>query len=131
MEHQPDFQEQKSLVQEVIEDAGHLCIVLPKFHCELNFIEFFWGAVKQYFLQVWCCHRYRIPAPVLHPMPIALPSVELATIQRWEHRMHRWMDTYHEGLDTQEAQAKVKTFSFTKYKSHRCVPETLACTFDT
>jgi hypothetical protein len=45
---QPDFQEQKSLVQEVIEDAGHLCIFLPKFHCELNFIEFFWGAVKKY-----------------------------------------------------------------------------------
>jgi hypothetical protein len=38
---QPDFQQQKSLVQEVIEAAGHLCILLPKFHCELNFIEFF------------------------------------------------------------------------------------------
>ena len=33
--------EQKSSVQEVIEAAGHLCIFLPKFHCELNFIEFF------------------------------------------------------------------------------------------
>ena len=45
---QPDFKAQCSLVQEVIEAAGHLCIVLPKFHCELNFIEFFWGAVKKY-----------------------------------------------------------------------------------
>ncbi len=36
------------LVQEVIEAAGHLCIFLPKFHCELNFIEFFWGWVKRY-----------------------------------------------------------------------------------
>jgi len=45
---QPDFQEQKSLVQEVIEAARHLCIFLPKFHCEFNFIEFFWGAVKKY-----------------------------------------------------------------------------------
>jgi hypothetical protein len=45
---QPDFQEQKSLVQETIEAAGHLCIFLLKFHCELNFIEFFWGAVKRY-----------------------------------------------------------------------------------
>ena len=33
-------QQQKSLVQEVIKVAGHLCIFLPKFHCELNFIEF-------------------------------------------------------------------------------------------
>ena len=38
---QPDFQEQKSLVQEVIKAAGHLYIFLPKFHCEPNFIEFF------------------------------------------------------------------------------------------
>ncbi|KIJ46076.1 hypothetical protein M422DRAFT_165741, partial [Sphaerobolus stellatus SS14] len=45
---QLDFQEQKSLVQEVIEEVGHLCIFLPKFHCELNFIEFFWGAVKRH-----------------------------------------------------------------------------------
>ena len=36
---QPDSQ--KSLVQEVIEDASHLCIFLPKYHCKLNFIEFF------------------------------------------------------------------------------------------
>ena len=40
---QPDFKEQCSLVQEVIKAAGHLCIFLPKFHCELNFIEFFLG----------------------------------------------------------------------------------------
>ena len=48
MENQPDFLNQKSLIQEVIEAAGHLCIVLPKFHCKLNFIEFFWDSVKYY-----------------------------------------------------------------------------------
>ncbi|KAF8222531.1 hypothetical protein L208DRAFT_1322263, partial [Tricholoma matsutake] len=44
---QPNFQEQRSLVQEVIKTAGHTCIFLPKFHCELNFIEFLRGAVKR------------------------------------------------------------------------------------
>ena len=48
LELQPDFQEQHSLVREVIKAAGHLCIFLPRFHCELNFIEYFWGAVKKY-----------------------------------------------------------------------------------
>ena len=48
LELQPDFCDQKSLVQEVIEITGHLCIFLPKFHCKLNFIEFFWGAVKKF-----------------------------------------------------------------------------------
>ena len=45
---QPDFQEQKSLVHDTIEAARHLCIMLPKYHCELDFIEFFWGAMKKY-----------------------------------------------------------------------------------
>ncbi|KAG1717310.1 hypothetical protein EDB19DRAFT_1840448 [Suillus lakei] len=43
LELQPDFQEQHSLIQEIIKNASHLCIFLPKFHCELNFIKFFWG----------------------------------------------------------------------------------------
>ncbi|KIJ42839.1 hypothetical protein M422DRAFT_142584, partial [Sphaerobolus stellatus SS14] len=34
LELQPDFKEQKSLVQEVIEECGHICIFLPKFHCD-------------------------------------------------------------------------------------------------
>ncbi|KDQ32363.1 hypothetical protein PLEOSDRAFT_23277, partial [Pleurotus ostreatus PC15] len=33
---QPDFMAQKSLVQEVIEAAGHHCIFLPKFHLTLS-----------------------------------------------------------------------------------------------
>jgi hypothetical protein len=48
LECQNDFKQQKSLVQETIEAAGHLCIFLPKFHCELNYIEFFWGVMKKY-----------------------------------------------------------------------------------
>ena len=48
LELQLHFQEQKSLVQEVIEVAGHLSIFLPKFYCKLNFIEFFLGVVKRY-----------------------------------------------------------------------------------
>ena len=39
---QPDFKAQCSLVQEVIENRGHLCIFLPKYHCEL-----FWDADLQ------------------------------------------------------------------------------------
>ncbi|KAH8923901.1 hypothetical protein BT69DRAFT_1296804 [Atractiella rhizophila] len=39
---QPDFQEQKLLVQEILEWKGHKAIFLPKFHSKLNFIVFFW-----------------------------------------------------------------------------------------
>ena len=73
LELQPDFKEQKSLVQEVIEECGHICIFLPKFHCELNFIEFFWGAVKKY-LRENCDYTYKT---LQENMPTALASASL------------------------------------------------------
>src|SRR3984957_11722644 len=111
MQWQPDFQEEKSLVQETIEAAGHLCIMLPKFHCELNFIEFFWGAVKKYLRQN-CDYTF---STLQANLPDALASVHLNTICRWEHRMVRWMDAYHSGLGAKDAQTKVKQFSSRQY----------------
>jgi len=32
LDFQPDFKQQESFVQEVIEAAGKLCVFLPKFH---------------------------------------------------------------------------------------------------
>jgi hypothetical protein len=43
---QPDFTDQKPQVQELVESRGHLCDFYPKYHCELNFIEQYWGAAK-------------------------------------------------------------------------------------
>ena len=46
---QSDFLNEKPLLQLVIEKAGHKCLFLPKFHCELNPIEMVWGQTK--------CHK--------------------------------------------------------------------------
>ena len=43
-----DSQAQKGSLQEGIEACGHLVLFYPKFHCELNFIEFFWDAAKRH-----------------------------------------------------------------------------------
>ena len=43
---QSDFIAQKSQLEEYITSCGHICDFYPKFHCELNFIEQYWGAVK-------------------------------------------------------------------------------------
>ena len=43
---QPDFYAQKSELEEHITLRGHICDFYPKFHCELRFIEQYWGAVK-------------------------------------------------------------------------------------
>ena len=45
--NQPDFHSQESEVEEYIKGRGHFVIYYPKFHCELNFIEQYWGAAKQ------------------------------------------------------------------------------------
>jgi hypothetical protein len=43
---QPDFVNQKSYLEEYITSRGHICDFYPKYHCELNFIEQYWGAAK-------------------------------------------------------------------------------------
>jgi hypothetical protein len=126
LEFQPDFKAQRSKVQEVIEEAGHLCIFLPKFHCELNFIEFFWGAVKPW-LRENCDYTFQT---LQENLPKAMEHVQLVTIRRWEHHMIRWMEAYQAGLTAKDAQFRVKQFSSKKYSSHRRVPETLARQFD-
>ena len=43
---QPDFVGQKSRLHDVVEARGHQVLFLPKFHCELNFIEMYWATTK-------------------------------------------------------------------------------------
>lgn len=43
---QSDFENQKSHLEEYITSRGHICDFYPKYHCELNFIEQYWGAAK-------------------------------------------------------------------------------------
>lgn len=43
---QSDFVNEKPLLQMVIEEAGHVCLFLPKFHCELNPIELLWSYIE-------------------------------------------------------------------------------------
>src|SRR5882672_10581993 len=39
LSQQDDFIDQESMLEMMIREQGHLCILLPKFHCELNPIE--------------------------------------------------------------------------------------------
>ncbi|KAF7343545.1 hypothetical protein MSAN_01975000 [Mycena sanguinolenta] len=126
LSHQPDFLEQKSLVQETIERLGHQCLFLPKYHCELNFIEFFWGAVKRY-LREHCDYTFE---GLRARMDDALRSVDLMTIRKWERRTYRWLDAYRQGLDCKDAQFQVRKFSSRQFKSHRRVGERMGQVMD-
>ena len=49
LEHQEDFhqiQQDKTALFKIIQEAGHLCFFLPKFHSELNPIERYWAILK-------------------------------------------------------------------------------------
>lgn len=121
MSLQEDFRAQNSLVAEVIEAAGHKCIFYPKFHCELNYIEYFWGAVKRYTREN-CDYTW---VGLKRTVPEALASVDLTTIRKFSRRAKRYMSAYRLSLTFKAAEYAVR-----KYKSHRRIPLVLAATFD-
>lgn len=113
LELQPDFSSQKSRLQEVIESHGHHVIFYPKFHCELNYIEMYWGAAKKY-TRDNCDYSWR---GLLDTVPKALDSIPLLTIRKFARKSFRYMNAYRLGLTGHAAE-----FAVRKYKSHRRVP---------
>ena len=114
-----DFLEQECKIMTVVKAAGHLCLFLPKYHYELNIIEFFWGATKHHTRE--CCDFTLDELD--REIEIGQEKVQITTIRRWYHRMMRWVDSYETGAGTVEAQQQVQAFSSKKFKSHRRAPE--------
>ncbi|RPB00564.1 hypothetical protein L873DRAFT_778307 [Choiromyces venosus 120613-1] len=48
MSNQPDFKAQVGMLTEVIQNRNHRVHFFPPFHCELNWIEYYWGAAKRH-----------------------------------------------------------------------------------
>jgi hypothetical protein len=110
LEVQRDFQEEKSMLEHIITAAGHEVIFYPKFHCELNYIEYYWAALKKY-----TCDNCKYTFPELEKtVLVAMDLVSLITIRRFAERSKRWMMAYMNSL-TEEQRA----YAEHKYKSHR------------
>jgi hypothetical protein len=112
LSNQPDFLAQKSMLEEYVveQGSGHVVLFLPKFHCELNFIEMYWGALKYY-----CRHNCDYSFKTLLPTVMqAMKSVSIVTIRRFARKCWRYMDAYHQGLSAQQAEWATK-----KQRSHR------------
>jgi hypothetical protein len=133
LSQQEDFLNQPSLLEQVITQAGHECIFLPKFHCELNPIEMasdflhahtslelkkftqYWG---------WCKYRYRqIPkTSFAASKELALKYLDacpVEVIRRFINRSWRFMSAYRKGLTGKAAEWAVRP-----QKQHRATSST-------
>lgn len=113
---QPDFREQKSILEEAVIEANHIFERYPKFHCECNFIERYWGFAKRKTRRI-CSYNF---ADLLIQVPEVLISVPVTTIRKFARKSWRYMDAYNRGLEGRTAEWAVN-----KYKSHRRLPENI------
>ncbi|KAF9498601.1 hypothetical protein BDN71DRAFT_1530368 [Pleurotus eryngii] len=112
LSQQDDFKNQPSMVESLITNAGHYCIFLPKFHCELNPIEMYWG---------WCKYRYREAdkktfEEAKQAAICCLDGCPAEVIRRFINRSWRFMSAYRLGLTGRAAEWAVR-----KQRQHRSV----------
>ena len=117
---QPDFLEQTEWLEETVKGFGNLTIFYPKFHCEFNWIELFWGAVKRY-TRKHCTYRF---ADLEKLIPVALKVPTIPMMRRFARNAFRYMDAYREKNGRYLTSRQVE-YAVKKYKSHRSVPATV------
>src|SRR4029077_2878978 len=91
---QPDFMAQKSAIEEIVEAESHMVLFFPKFHCELNHIEYFWSHSKRYAREN--CN-YKIEG-LRKTVPASLAHVANSTILACYNSCLRKMDLYRTGV---------------------------------
>ena len=90
LSQQPDFAEQREWLEETISESGLLIDYYPKYHCEFNHIEMFWGAAK-----AWCRARCTFNFKYFVSLvPQAISSVSLSKIRKFARKSYRYMDAY-------------------------------------
>ena len=109
-----DFANEKTVVEKVVEERGHICIFIPKFHCELNPIE-----------RVWCHAKKHVRAnsngtvPRLRKLvPESLSTVDVTLIKKFFATASDYERGNREGHSAFNIESAVKT-----YKSHKRVYE--------
>ncbi|KAI0245324.1 hypothetical protein BJV78DRAFT_1277445 [Lactifluus subvellereus] len=111
---QADFIGQKSQREELIERHGHLCDFYPKYHCELNFIEQYWGAVKAQFHEAGQAKSIKeMEQTVIQ----CLDSVTLLQIWWFANQAACFILAYGEGLSGAQA-----TWANRRYHGHHTLP---------
>ena len=104
----------ESVLETTCHAQGFQVIFLPKFHCELNFIEQCWGYAKQvYHLNPPSSRGDQLKKNAV----AAVETVLLISMQKFAVRSRWFMDAYERGLNGQQAAWAVQ-----KYKGHHVLP---------
>ncbi|KAJ7576208.1 hypothetical protein C8J56DRAFT_762018, partial [Mycena floridula] len=115
--NQLDFTHVPSLLETTCAARGVRVIFLPKFHCELNFIEQCWGYPKRvYRFFPESSNEETLEWNALG----AVDAVPLLSMRRFCNRSARFMEAYRLGLTGKQAAWAAK-----KYKGHRTLPTML------
>jgi len=112
LNEQADFQEQKSLLETTVENAGHLADFHPKYHCETNFIERVWGEAKRWARKHCLFNFQKMKTQVVD----ILNEIDVTHIRRYHRRAWRYIFAYEQGLSGPLAEWAVQ-----KYRGHRKV----------
>lgn len=114
---QPDFANVDSLLQTICTTRGFQVLFLLKFHCELNFIEQYWGRAKSiYWTYAESLREDQLEANTIS----ALESIPLVMMWKFSNRSQRFMDAYLCGLNGQQA-----AWALRKYRGHRVLPASI------
>ena len=110
-----DFRDEKSMVERMLIEKGHIPCFLPKFHPELNPIERVWAQLKR-FTKAHC--KYSLPS-LRKNIPLAYDSVTLDNIQNHFRKLRHYMFCYLEGLTPGQELDQTLVKYKTAVKSHR------------
>lgn len=112
--NEPDFANVDSILQTTCNSRGFRVLFLPKFHCELNFIEQCWGRAKS----VYRTYPPSSREDHLEENTIrSLESIPLSMMRKFANRSFRFISAYDYGLNGKQAVWAAK-----KYKGHRVLP---------
>ena len=95
-------------LEEELVKRGHLVLFYPKFHCELNWIEYYWGDGKRRTREA-CDYTWEA---LKKTVPRVLGETNEVRVWRWYKKRERLIKAYSDGL-------KYGTEAFSLiYKSH-------------
>lgn len=121
LSEQSDFKAQRSWLNETLgSEQGFFLDFYPKFHCEFNFIELYWGAAKAY-ARRHCDYTFR---GIQSLLPEALSSVSVQAIRRFARKCFRYMDAYRivDSNGKRKLTPPQVEFAVKNFKKHHSIP---------